>query len=69
MLDAKELASRIDASYPEILSWTRRGIIPSIKSSGKYFYNLDQVVLALHERGKPKAITAGAGPKGVVSCR
>lgn len=52
LLDPRELAEQLDASYEEVLSWTRRGLIPCIKSSGRYYYNFGKVVKALHGAGR-----------------
>lgn len=47
ILGARELAETLDANYGDLLSWTRRGLIPSIKSGGRYFYDLRRVLEAL----------------------
>lgn len=49
-LTARELAGRLDARYDDVLSWARRGVIPSIKSGGVRYFILDQVLRALRER-------------------
>jgi hypothetical protein len=53
LLDARQLADTLDASYDDILSWTRRGIIPAIRAGGRYYYNLPRVAKALHARATP----------------
>lgn len=46
-LSTRELAAKLDVSYDDVLSWTRRGLIPSIKSGGSYYYKLDKVLKAI----------------------
>lgn len=60
LLSPRELADKLDASYEDVLSWTRRGLIPSIKSSGRYYYNFPKVVKALHGGSAEKTRTAEA---------
>lgn len=50
LLNPRELAERLDCGYDQVLSWTRSGLIPSIKASGRYYYNFSRVVQALHSR-------------------
>jgi predicted site-specific integrase-resolvase len=50
VLNAREISERVGASYEDVLSWTRRGIIPSIPAGGRYYYNLTQVLKALNRR-------------------
>ena len=47
LLDPHELAEELDSSYPNVLDWARRGVIPSIKVKGRYYFNLARVVEAL----------------------
>jgi predicted site-specific integrase-resolvase len=53
LLDARQLATELDTSYDEVLSWTRRGLIPVIKAGGRYYYNLSKVAKALHAQAAP----------------
>jgi excisionase family DNA binding protein len=49
-LDAQELAKRLDLSYGTLLSWVRRGKLPCIRDGrGRYLFNLNSVLKALHE--------------------
>jgi excisionase family DNA binding protein len=51
LLDGRELADRLGVSYAEVMSWHRRGWIPSVKTgSGRVLFNLDRVVEALRDR-------------------
>lgn len=51
ILDADELADRLQVTRRTILSWARQGRIPSIRDGrGKPLFNLDQVLLALRQR-------------------
>jgi hypothetical protein len=50
LLDSRELSAKIGARQEDILSWHRRGIIPSIKAGGRVYFNLSLVVKALRER-------------------
>jgi hypothetical protein len=50
VLDAGELAARIGTTPQKVMDLHRRGLIPSIKTSHRVFFNLDQVVKALRER-------------------
>lgn len=55
LLDARQLAAQLDATYEEVLTWTRRGHIPVIKVAGRNYYNLAQVVRALHRQEEAPA--------------
>ncbi len=56
---ARELAQRLDVSYPTILDWSRRRKIPFIRDGrGSYLFNLYTVMKAL--RQKPPAKDGGA---------
>jgi excisionase family DNA binding protein len=47
-LTARELAARLDVSYPTVLTWARREEIPSIRDGrGRRVFNLDSVLQAL----------------------
>lgn len=50
LLDPKELGELLDTPYADILSMTRRGLLPHIKVGGRYYYNLSRVVAAIRER-------------------
>jgi excisionase family DNA binding protein len=47
-LDARELAERLGVSYGTLLTWRRRGRVPSIRDGrGRYLFNLSSVFDAL----------------------
>ena len=50
LLDARQLAQRLDASYHDVLQWARRDVIPSIKVGGRYYFDLKKVAMALNQR-------------------
>jgi hypothetical protein len=50
LLDPRQVAEQLDATYEEVLSWTREGLVPSIRVSGRYYYDFRKVVQALHRR-------------------
>jgi hypothetical protein len=50
LLDAHQLAKRLDARYVDVLKWARRDVIPSIKVGGRRYFDLKKVALALHQR-------------------
>jgi excisionase family DNA binding protein len=60
LLSPRELAERLDSGYGDVLSWARRGLIPSIKTGGRYYFDLTKVVRALHERQGATASKAEA---------
>jgi excisionase family DNA binding protein len=48
LLNARELAQRLDVSYETVLAWARRDEIPSIRDSrNRLLFNLDSVLQAL----------------------
>jgi excisionase family DNA binding protein len=62
ILDARDLAERLDVAYGTVLSWARRGRIPHMRDGrGRLLFNLDSVLMVLrrepHEaegrEGKP----------------
>lgn len=51
ILEAVELAERLEVTSRTILSWARRGHIPCIRDGRrKILFNLDQVLQALRAR-------------------
>ena len=50
LLDAHQLAERLDDSYDNVLLWARRDVIPSIKVGGRYYFDLKKVAIALNQR-------------------
>jgi len=50
VLTPRELSDRIDASYEDILSWSRRGVIPSVRVGGRIYFNLGSVMKSLNRR-------------------
>lgn len=60
LLDARQLAAKLDATYEEVLTWTRRGLIPVIKASGRNYYNLTQVARALNAQAEVAPSGQGA---------
>lgn len=59
LLDARQLADKLSATYDEVLSWSRRGLIPSIRVSGRRYFNLREVAKALHAKSEPAQKIAG----------
>jgi excisionase family DNA binding protein len=50
-VDARELADRLDVSYPTVLTWVRRGRIPHARDGrGRLLFNLDSVLQALRRK-------------------
>jgi hypothetical protein len=60
LLDARQLAAKLDATYDEVLTWTRRGLIPVIKAGGRNYYNLTRVARALHGQASTTWPSEGA---------
>lgn len=60
LYDGREIAERIGASYDDVMTWARRGIIPRIKTGRHVVFNLDRVVEALRSRREESAALAGA---------
>jgi hypothetical protein len=59
LYDGRELAAAIGATYKDVMSWSRRGIIPRIKVGRHVVFNLSEVVAALRARkGAEKSGTA-----------
>lgn len=50
LLTASELADALGASYPDVLTWTKAGVIPSVRAGRQHFYVMAQVTKALRER-------------------
>lgn len=50
VLTPRELSDMIDATYEDILSWSRRGVIPSVRVGGRVYFNLASVMKALNRR-------------------
>lgn len=66
LLTGRQLAERLDASYDDVLSWSRRDIIPSIRVSGRVYFDLKKVLRALNERATaaPEMEAAAEGDDG-----
>lgn len=47
LVNALQLAEHLDATEKDVRSWARHGLIPSVKVSNQYFFNLQSVVKAL----------------------
>lgn len=60
LLDAHQLAERLDAGYGDVLRWARRDVIPSIKVGGRYFFDLKKVAIALNQRSSAAPEMEGA---------
>lgn len=60
LLDARQLADKLDATYEDVLRWARQGLIPSIKTGGKRYFNLNQVAKRLNGHAKTEHAYAGA---------
>lgn len=58
LLNGREVAAHIDATYDDVMSWARRGIIPSIRAGGRVYFNLGRVIEAIRERQHPPAEVA-----------
>jgi excisionase family DNA binding protein len=55
LVDARELADRLDVSYRTVLFWCRRGKIPHIRDGRRrVLFNLDSVLTALRARAAAK---------------
>jgi hypothetical protein len=50
VLDGRELAAVIGMDYESLMSLHRAGIIPSIKTSHRVYFNLDRVIEALRKK-------------------
>ncbi len=59
-LDTRELADELDASYQNVLDWTRLGVIPTVKVSGRYYYRLDRVMKAIRAAQRTESATMEA---------
>ena len=53
LVDAIQLAEHLDATEKDVRSWARHGLIPSVKVSNQYFFNLQSVVRSLAQ-GAPQ---------------
>jgi excisionase family DNA binding protein len=54
LLNARELAARLDVRYDTVLGWARRDEIPSIRDGRKRrLFNLDSVLNALRPASDP----------------
>ena len=62
LLTPQELADALSASYGDVLQWTKRGLIPSIRAGRRHFYVLTQVTKALRERQR-KALREQRAPE------
>lgn len=63
LLDPHQIAEKLDTTYDEVLSWTRRGLIPAIKAGGRYYYNLAKVAKALHQNSLESADAPESTPE------
>jgi len=52
ILTTQEIASELDVKHDEVREWARRGIIPSIKAEGRFYFDLARVIKALHARSR-----------------
>lgn len=51
VLNSRELAELLGASYAEVMAWARRGDIPSIKGErGHIYFNVSAVIKAIRRR-------------------
>jgi excisionase family DNA binding protein len=51
ILDARDLAERLDVSYPTVLDWARRGKIPHLRDGRRRLrFNLNAVLDALSRK-------------------
>lgn len=60
LLTPRDLAERLDARYDDVLTWARRGYIPSIKVAGRIYFNLAQVCETLRDRREAPAEEAAS---------
>lgn len=50
LVNALQLAEHLDATEKAVKQWARHGLIPSVKVSNQYFFNLQSVVKSLAQR-------------------
>ena len=48
LVDVHELARALDVPDKAVRHWARHGLIPSVKVSNQYFFNLQSVVRVLN---------------------
>lgn len=59
LLTASELGDALGVSYPDVLRWTKEGMIPSVRAGRQHFYVVAQVTKALRERQRKTAHAVG----------
>lgn len=61
LLTGRELAEQLGVSKAEVMSWHRRGWVPSVKiGSGQVLFNLDRVVEAMRDRDRQRKAEVAA---------
>ena len=53
LFNAAELAPQLNTTPEKLMDLHRRGLIPSVKTSHRVYFNLDAVVKALRDRTAP----------------
>lgn len=54
LLDARQLGARLGVGYGTVLSWARRGRIPSLKGRrGRVLFDFDRVLESLQDERPP----------------
>ena len=61
LVNARDLAKRLDVSYDTILTWARRGKLPHIRDGrGRYLFNLTTVLEAIRQKSSDARHKAAA---------
>jgi predicted site-specific integrase-resolvase len=60
LLNGWELAEYLGYPQDVIMRWHRQGVIPSVKASGRVYFNVDRVVEAIRRNSKLDLEPAGS---------